>query len=340
MLTDRQRLILSAIINDYIDSNEPVGSRSISKHEKIGLSAATIRNEMSDLEAMGFLEQPHTSAGRIPSQKGYRYFVDHLIERGRLSSHELNVLHSLFSQKIDETEKVMQQVAFMMSHLTNYTTIALGGEIKNTTIKHIQFVPIQDNKAVAIIVTNTGHVENKIVTIPPQLPIGELEKMVNVLNHKLKDTPLTQLKEKLMQEVRMEMAKHVARYEELFIVLQQLFTPDQDHKVYLSGTTNMLDQPEFTKDLTQVKKIMNIFEDNQAVTRLFSSVNHGIQVHIGEENKLTEINNCSLITATYAIDDETMGVIGILGPTRMNYGKVLNLLDYISNDFQKVIKGH
>ena len=166
MLTERQRLILSAIVDDYIRSAEPVGSRSISKRGDVGFSPATIRNEMSDLEEMGYLEQPHTSAGRIPSHKGYRYYVDHLLRQTALSKKELEVIKNFFAEKILEFEKVIQQVATILSQLTNYTSIVLGPEVFSTSLKMLQIVPLNENRAVAIIVTNTGRVENKVVEIP------------------------------------------------------------------------------------------------------------------------------------------------------------------------------
>ncbi len=331
MLTQRQKMILSIIVDDYIRSAEPVGSRTISKRGDIGFSPATIRNEMSDLEEMGFLEQPHTSAGRIPSHKGYRYYVDHLIKLEDLSRHELEVLKSFFAEKIQETEQVIQQAATILSNLTNYTSIVLGPEVFSATLKHMQLVPLNDESAVAIIVTNTGHVENKVVTIPEGIPISEIEKVVSILNAKLVGVPLFQLRSKLYNEIGSELSKYVSRYEELIRMIESVFENDDDNRIFLSGTSNMLIQPEF-RDVEKVKSILDLFDETHTLMRLFSSMPEGIQVKIGTENSVDAISNCSLITATYSIEGQSLGTIGILGPTRMEYGKVISLLDHLSKD--------
>lgn len=331
MLTERQKMILSAIVDDYIRSAEPVGSRSISKRGDVGFSPATIRNEMSDLEEMGFLEQPHTSAGRIPSQKGYRYYVDHLVRLGLLSGYELEVIKVFFAEKIHLTEQIVQQVAMILSNLTNYTSIVLGPEMFKTTLKHIQLIPLSDETAVAIIVTNTGHVENKTVSIPQGLPMSEIEKFVNILNTKLKGVPLLQLRSKLYNEIGNELGKHVNKYEELIHMVEGVLVNDTEERVYHSGMTNMLIQPEF-KDVEKVKTIFDLFDESHTLAQLFSKSETGIQVKIGAENSVEAINNCSLITATYSIEGESLGTIGILGPTRMEYAKVINILDHLSKD--------
>ncbi|MEB3100714.1 heat-inducible transcriptional repressor HrcA [Ferviditalea candida] len=337
MLTERQKMILSAIIDDYIRSAEPVGSRSISKREDVGFSPATIRNEMSDLEEMGYLEQPHTSAGRIPSHKGYRYYVDHLIKPDFLSNRELEVYKHFFAEKIQEIEGVVQQAAVILSSLTNYTSIVLGPEIFTTSLRHLQLLPLDKESAVAIIVTSTGHVENKTVSIPPGVPMSEIEKMVAILNDKLKGVPLLQLKSKLYSEISEELKKHVSRYESLFQIIQNVLDQREIQRVFLGGTTNILSQPEF-KDVEKVKTILDLFDETEKMVKLVSSNKQGIQVRIGTENSMEAINNCSLITATYSIDGMVLGTVGVIGPTRMEYGKVIGLLDRFSRDLELMMR--
>lgn len=336
MLTDRQKLVLSAIVDDYIRSAEPIGSRSISKRGDVAFSPATIRNEMSDLEHLGFLEQPHTSAGRIPSNKGYRYYVDHLLRLGYLSSHELDVIKSFFTDKIHEMELVVQQAATILSSLTNYTSIVLGPEMFSTTLKHLQLIPLNDDTAVAIIVTSTGHVENKNVSIPAGVPISEIEKLVAILNAKLKGVSLLQLKSKLYNEIAAELGKHVSRYEEWIQLIDSVLFKDGTDRIFLSGATNILTQPEF-KDVEKVKTIFDLFDETETLVKIFSEAQSGIQVRIGSENSHEAINNCSLITATYAIGGQSLGTIGILGPTRMEYAKVISLLDHLSKDLETIL---
>ncbi len=334
MLSERQKLILSAIVDDYIRSAEPVGSRSISKRGDVAYSPATIRNEMSDLEEMGYLEQPHTSAGRIPSHKGYRYYVDHLLKFGLLSNHEMQTMKGFFNDKIQEIEQVAQQAAMILSGLTNYTSIVLGPEMFSTSLRHMQFLPLNSESAVAIIVTSTGHVENKIIKIPAGVPMNEIEKVVQILNDRLQGVPLVQLKSKLYSEIVEEIRKHVSKYKELIRMVESALISDEMNRVFLGGTTNMLIQPEF-KDVEKVKTILDLFDETETIARMFSSVPEGIQVRIGQENSVEAINNCSLITATYSLDGQILGSIGVLGPTRMDYARIISLLDRFSKDLEK-----
>lgn len=331
MLSERQKMILTAIVDDYIRSAEPVGSRSISKRGDVQFSPATIRNEMSDLEELGYLEQPHTSAGRVPSDKGYRYYVDHLLRYGTLSPSEMTVLKSFFAEKLQEVEQVIQQVASILSALTNYTSIVLGPELFNTTLRHLQVVPLNEDSAVAIIVTSSGHVENKMFHIPPGVPIHEIEKFVAILNAKLANVPLLHLKSKLFNEISDELRRHVVGYEDLVNVFQDVVQDDSENRIFLSGATNMLTQPEF-KDVDKVKSILDLLDETPTLVKMIASAPEGIQVRIGTENSVAAINNCSLITATYSLNGKNVGTVGILGPTRMEYGKVINLLHHLTKD--------
>lgn len=336
MLTERQRMILSAIIDDYVRSAEPIGSRSISKRGNVGFSPATIRNEMSDLEEMGYLEQPHTSAGRIPSHKGYRYYVDHLLGHGTLHNNDLDSMKGAFAERIQEMEGVIQHVAGMLSSLTNYTSIVLGPEVFSTTLKHLQIIPLTETTAVAIIVMNTGHVENKTVSIPEGIRMSEIEKVVNILNAKLKNVPLIEFKSRLYNEISSELSKYVNGYQELLAVVESVLQSNEKDRVFLSGMTNMLTQPEF-KDVDKVKSIFDLLEEAPTLIKLFTSANEGIEIKIGAENSIEAINNCSLITASYSIGDKPLGTIGILGPTRMEYGRVISLMEHLSKHLEVVL---
>jgi heat-inducible transcriptional repressor len=336
MLTDRQRMILNAIIDDYIRSAEPIGSRSISKRGDVGFSPATIRNEMADLEELGYLEQPHTSAGRIPSIKGYRYYVDHLVRLGEVNEQDLNTVRSFFAEKMVQTEQIIQHAAMILSNLTNYTSIVLGPETFTTSLKHFQLVPISSDTAVAIVVTNTGHVENRTVAIPQDMSMAEMEQAVHILNKKLVGVPLVRLKSKLYSEVGQELGRYVDGCEQLLGVLDEALNSEDDNRVFLSGTTNMLTQPEF-QDVDKVKTLLDLLDETPTLMRMFTALPSGIQVRIGTENSHEAINNCSLITATYSVDGQSLGTIGILGPTRMDYGKVISLLDVLSKDMAALL---
>ncbi|MFU1792717.1 heat-inducible transcriptional repressor HrcA [Paenibacillus azoreducens] len=339
MLTERQRLILNAIVDDYIRSAEPVGSRSISKRGDVGFSPATIRNEMADLEELGFLEQPHTSAGRIPSHKGYRFYVDHLDLMRQTLPEGQRILRAFFAEKLNATEQVIQHAAMILSHMTNYTSILLGPEVFHTSLRHFQLLPLNETTAVAIIVTSTGQVESKTVTVPSGVSVSEMEKVVNLLNSKLVNVPLYKLKASLYRELGEEMQRHLTNYEEIMNILNNVFMDEEtEQRVYLSGATNMLTQPEF-KDVEKVKDILDVLEETPTLMKMMASMQgaSGIQVRIGTENDHEAFANCSLITATYSLDGEALGTIGILGPTRMEYAKVMGILDILSKDLTKVL---
>lgn len=336
MLSERQRLILSAIVDDYIRSAEPVGSRSISKRGDVAYSPATIRNEMSDLEELGYLEQPHTSAGRIPSHKGYRYYVDHLVHVKEMTRKEVDRLKKFFAERMKQQEEVIRQVAMIVAEMTNYTSIVLEPELYNTSLKHMQIIPLNDNQAVAIVVTNTGHVENKLISLPQDVPVSEIEKLVNILNAKLSGVSMLQLSSKLYNELGAEIRKYVSRYEELIKLLDSAFMIEDENRVFLSGATNIMNQPEF-RDVDKVKSLFTLLEEQDTLAKMLTSTETGIQVRIGTENNLDAINNCSLITATYSIDGQMLGTIGVLGPTRMEYGKVIGLMHYFTKEINNII---
>lgn len=338
MLTERQRMILNAIVDDYIRSAEPVGSRSISKRGDVKYSPATIRNEMADLEDLGYLEQPHTSAGRIPSHKGYRYYVDHLVPLNTANLAETDAIRAFFAEKLSAMEQVIQHAAMILSNMTNYTSILLGPEVFHTSLRHFQLLPLDDRTAVAIIVTSTGQVENRTVSIPPEISVSEMEKVVNLLNSKLVNVPLYKLKSRLYTELSEEMQRHISHYEELMKVLDTALESDREQRVYLSGATNMLTQPEF-KDVDKVKDILDLLEETPTLLKMLAPAagGTGIQVKIGTENKHEAFSNCSLITATYTFEGEALGSIGILGPTRMEYGRVMSILDILSKNLTSML---
>jgi heat-inducible transcriptional repressor len=338
MLTDRQRMILNAIVDDYIRSAEPVGSRSISKRSDVGYSPATIRNEMSDLEELGFLEQPHTSAGRVPSIKGYRYYVDHLVQFGGVSSEEVMKFRSYIAERMTEREQILQQAANILANMTNYTSIALGPESLHHSLKHFQLVPLNAETAVAIVVTSTGHVENRVISLPQGVSITDLEKTVHILNAKLSGIPMMRVTSKLYSEIGDELSRYVDHYEQIMSMLEHALPvgDEHEHRVFLGGATNMLTQPEF-KDVDKVKTILDLLDETPTLSKILSSTQSGIQVRIGTENKHAAINDCSVITATYAVNGQSLGTIGILGPTRMDYAKVIGLLDVVSRDMAALL---
>lgn len=336
MLTERQLLILQLLVDDYIRTAEPVGSRTIAKRSDVPYSSATIRNELSDLEEMGFLEKPHSSSGRIPSEKGYRFYVDHLLSPASLSREEMKQIQTLFRQKIVELEDIAQQTAGILSDFTNYTSVVLGPEVFETRLKHIEIVTVTRDTAVAIIVTNTGHVENRMVSLPAHVRRSDLQTFVNILNDRLSGTLLIDLNYRMHQEIASILKANIDNYQDIMQMVQQTFSYDAPEKVFYGGKTNILSQPEF-HDIDTVRSLLNTIEEEDTIYQLLHASPQGIQIKIGHENDLASVANCSIITADYSIMDQQMGKIAIIGPTRMKYRRVVSLLDHVSRDLSRIL---
>lgn len=337
MLTKRQQQILAGVVESFIRDAEPVGSRKISKRKDIRYSAATVRNDMADLEEMGFLEQPHASAGRIPTNQGYRYYVDYLVKPRMLDRDDICMIQTFFAEKINELEQIFQQTALIISELTNYTSIVLGPEVFRDTLKHLQIVPLSEHKAVAIMVTDTGHVENRSLTVPENTDWREMEKLVNLLNDKLVGCPLYRIRSRMHSEIAKELSRHTEQYETLIKVVDQLLRTEEHERVYMGGTTNLMNQPEF-RDVQKVKLIFDLFEDQDVMVGLFDPEETGIRVSIGHENELEAVSQCSIISSSFVMEGEHIGSIGVLGPTRMDYSKLIGLIGYLAHDFPRMIR--
>ena len=335
MLTNRQLLILKTIIDDFIETAHPVGSRVISKKENISYSAATIRNVMADLEEMGLLEKTHSSSGRIPSEKGYRYYVDHVIAPS-IHVQDVQVIKHMIRDGFFEFEKMVQMSAQVLSDLTNYTTIILGPEVNETKLKQVEIIPLSNQAAVAILVTNTGYVEHRSFTIPKGVSTSDIEKLVNILNDRLKNVPLIYVSDKLSTEVHELINRYINNSEKLFEYLKIALARDDSVKLYVGGKSNMLIQPEF-QDVEKVHSFFSMMEKEDEIAALLKNKQDGLSVTIGNENTLDAIKNFSLITASYHLGKEQVGTIGLLGPTRMEYKKVITLLNALSNEMTEAL---
>lgn len=334
MLTQRQLQVLQVIIDEFIHTAQPIGSRAIAKKGEISFSSATIRNEMADLEELGLLEKTHTSSGRIPSERGYRFYVDHLLSPIRLSNEEMKTIQLAFEKDYLNFEKAVQESARILSDLTNYTSIILGPEVFNSTLRQIQIISLSENTAAAILVTNNGHMEHRYFNVPKMMKASDLEKFVNILNDRLKGVPLFRLKEKLYGEVSDLLRKYSEDFETTYHFLQQALLEEQPVKLYVDGITNMMYQPEF-KDIEKVQSLFSVMEQEEEVANLLRQSGKGIKVSIGQENELVEMQDCSLITATYTLDDSHIGTIALLGPTRMDYSRVISVLNVLSKQLSK-----
>lgn len=249
-------------------------------------------------------------------------------------------MRHIFTQKFNEVEEVLEQTANILSELTNYTSIILGPEAFNTSLKHLQAVPISDESLVVILVTNSGKVEHKTLSIPEGSSIDEIIRLINLLNMKMVGVPLYKLKYVIKQELHDELMRNFKDYDQSMLFLNELLNTietDIDNKVYVGGATNLLNQPEFN-DIKTIKELFTLFDKSDDVKQLIKNSNHGIEVKIGlENNSILKVNNCSVITANYKLGDQSFGTFGIFGPTRMDYSKVIGILTMLANDFNGYI---
>lgn len=329
MLTERQLFLLQLLVNDYVVSAEPVGSRSIAKREDVHFSPATIRNELADLEEMGYLEKTHLSSGRVPSEKGYRFYVDHLLSPALLPNDEMGNIRDAYQKKFSETEELIRVTAKILSEFTNYTAIMIGPELLEMKMKHIQLVKLSPTQGVLIIVTDTGHVENRVVSVPDSIKAEDIEKIVNILNEKLNMVPLYQLQNRLNAEIADVLRNHVRDYKRVMSLLTEGLTINDPEQIFYSGKSNMFSQPEF-QDVDKIISLLNVLEGKEIVRELMNMPAKGLHIRIGRENKLIGIEDCSLITTTYSIGGEHLGTVAVIGPKRMAYPRVVTLIDLVS----------
>lgn len=333
-LSNRQLLILQVIIDEFIQSAQPIGSRAISKKDEISHSPATIRNDMADLEEMGYLEKTHTSSGRIPSEKGYRYYVDHMLIPFHVAKNERKLISSIFDQGLVDFEQVVQEAVDVLSELTNYTSIILGPEVFEAKLKQLQIVQISKTSAVAILVTTNGHVEHRSFTIPEKITASDLEKLVNILNDKFREIPIYQLHSKIESELNNILADYIEDVSLALKYLHGALFNQQSDNVYMSGITNLLLQPEFN-DVDKIHSLYSMIEKEDLMINLLRASKEGIQVSIGQENKLDALQDMSLIKATYSLAGEQLGTIALLGPKRMEYNRVISIINLLANRMSK-----
>ncbi|MTI49382.1 heat-inducible transcriptional repressor HrcA [Sporosalibacterium faouarense] len=338
-LNDRKLKILQAIIHSYITSAEPVGSRAISKKYELGVSPATIRNEMADLEELGFLTQPYTSAGRIPSDKAYRLYVNGLLQRERKIMKEKEGMKKLLAQEIGEIEKLLQNSAKILSKITNYTSLAIAPQVKESKLKHIQLVPVDETKILVVIVTESGLVKNAILRVDNNLTTNHLNRISNFLNSKLKGHNIANLRNEIEDNLIKEMYKFKNTIDSIIPLVNQTLDSHKGDSLYSEGVTNIFDFPEYS-DIEKAKAFLSFIENRDSVLDMLINTGfNDIEIRIGEENNYEEIKDCSLITATYRFNGKTIGKIGVIGPTRMEYSKVISVVRSLALVLSEIADG-
>jgi heat-inducible transcriptional repressor len=337
-MNERKIRILEAIIRDYIQTGDPVGSRTISKKYDLGVSSATIRNEMADLEELGFIMQPHTSAGRIPSDKGYRLYVDNLMERKHVNPEIERIITDMIRQKINRIDTLVEETAKLIAMLTNYATIASTTSITQPKIKHLQIVPIDDKSVVCVVVTDGNIVKNHIIRTPEELDFNLCMLLTNSLNETLSGTTLNEIS---LEKIKTSIEEKMKGYGDLAVNVLQAIHDTLGHEelpdIFIRGANNILDLQEFgNKEKT--REIFKLFEEKLHLVKLLDhNPNHKTTIRIGEENIFTPMKDCSIITTSYSIGGYTLGNIGIIGPTRMDYGQVVSVLEYVTTHITSML---
>jgi len=340
----RKQQVLMAIIADYISTAEPVGSRTIARKFDLGVSPATIRNEMSDLEDLGYIEQPHTSAGRVPSQKGYRYYVDFLMKKKDLTSQEEEIIRRGYEKKIKDIGQVVNRTSSILSQMTNFTSMIMTPRADTSAFKHIKLVLMNQGQAMIIVVLSTGALQHNMIQVPEEVTQVDLDTISEVFNAKLQGLTIDKIKLTLIREIYFELSRHKNILDLAMHLIQQGLTLNREDKIYMGGVFNILNQPEF-HNIEKVKSLLGLLEHEDLLRSLLerSTSGEGVTVRIGSEMNTEEVKECSVVVATYHVDGKPVGTMGVLGPTRMDYAWVISVVEHmtrnLSDTLEKMFKG-
>lgn len=329
MLTERQNKILKLIVERYIKSPIPVGSKAVSKI--INCSPATVRNEMGELEKLGLLEKTHTSSGRIPSEAGYRHYVDNLMESKKMSTEDFVKLGIVFNNQQLALSDVITKSLQVISDMMNYTTVVLGSTSHENLLKQIEVVPIDDVSMAVIIVTDRGHVEHKTIKLQ-DVSLNEVKKTVGLINNLISGTPIDEVSEKLEYQIKPIIGKYVKQHEQLYNAFYNVFTDFTSREVNIMGRNKMLEQPEFSSNIEKIKAVFNKLESNDILNDIKEDEDNNIKVYIGNENNID--SDVTVIKTRFKNGPEE-GTIAIIGPKRMEYDRVVGLLEYMKENIER-----
>ena len=340
-LDERKLKILQAIIRTYLETGEPVGSRTISKYSDLNLSSATIRNEMSDLEEMGYILQPHTSAGRIPSDKGYRLYVDTMLDD---KAQEVHDMKAELTEKAGKIDDLLKRVAKLLAVNTNYATMVSGPRYASKKVKFIQLTLVDERSLLVVIVLDNNVVKNKMIHMEDSMDQETLLRLNFIMNTTLNGLDVMDMNLAVIQKIKEQMGAHNSVIDSVLEIIGSALTEDEDLEIYTSGATNILKYPELA-DKSNAAQILSAFEEKKDLNEWIeqetvgqNDANHAIQVYIGGETQVESMKDCSLVTATYRIDDGVYGKVGIVGPKRMDYDKVVATLQSMMEQLDDIFK--
>ena len=344
MITERQKKILKAIVEEYVRTAEPVGSKFLVENPEFFLdySSATIRNEMAALEELGLIQKTHTSSGRVPSEAGYRMYVQEILYEKEYNneqiSNEFPLVDDIIERNMLSREQAVKESMAMIADLTNYTSVVMGPSGYNARIRKLQFVSITGRYAVILMVTDKGNVESKKIIVPETLSPEEIEKVVNILNEMLYDCPINQIYDRIKEKVSTnEMRDFINYYDQLIAAFVRTFTAMAKDDYSILGENKLLANPEF-QSIDKIQSLLKAIEQKDII-KAVTDVNHndyGVQVRIGNENTITAMKDCTVITVPYESSDGELGTIAVIGPTRMEYQKIIPLLEYIAKSIKKI----
>ena len=328
-MDSRKAKILEAVVLDYIETAEPVGSRTISKKYDLGVSSATIRNEMADLEEMGLIEQPHTSAGRVPSEAGYRYYVDYLMNKSDIKEEAKQLITGQIRAKREQVGEVLRDSMKMLAEVTNCTTVMMLDDKHGTTLKLLQLLPVEPGKALMVIIMEDDKIENRFLEIPESMTKEDLDLVSMMINQNLRGLKVDDWQRNILENIFQNLTHQRQVVDCALEMLSSILgIQNKDKKIYLGGGLNMLSQPEF-KDVTKVKNLLESLEQEEVLTQIMAADDNetGITVKIGAESGVDQVKDCSVIIANYKVKGETVGKVGLIGPTRMDYATAVSMLN-------------
>lgn len=343
-LDERKQKILQAIIRNYLETGEPVGSRTISKYTDLNLSSATIRNEMADLEELGYILQPHTSAGRIPSDKGYRFYVDRMMlekeEQLSQATQEVKEMQKILLEREDKMESILKQVAKMLAVNTNYATMISAPQVKGNKLKFIQLSRVDIRQLLTTIVVEGNVIKNTMIATEEPLDDETLLKLNILLNTNLNGLPIEEINLAMISKLKQQAGVHNNIIADVMDAVAAVIKDDEDIEIYTSGTNNIFKYPELA-DNQRASELITTFEEKQLLNELVQETltdETGIQVYIGNETPVKTMKDCSVVTATYELEEGMKGTIGIIGPRRMDYDKVVSTLKTLKSQLDTIYK--
>jgi heat-inducible transcriptional repressor len=337
-LPDRSQKILEAIIEEHIATAQPVGSKSLAQNHGIKLSPASVRNVMAELEELGYLVSPHTSAGRIPTEKGYRFYVDTLLQVNDLNSRQKDQIELQYQRHGLQMADMLREASRTLSSVSRHTGLVMVPRLKVTIFRHIEFVRLSPRQILAVFVTQSGLIQNKLVEIDEELTPRDLEQITNYLNHTMTGLSIQEVRARIVTEMTQEKALYDRLLRRAFALSSAALVDESTGDIIIEGTSYFLEQQEFS-DLKCMKRIVQTFEQKSILIDLLDRGldTEGVQVIIGSETKYSELADCSLITAAYSGKRGTLGTLGVIGPNRMPYSTIIPIVDYTANLISRLL---